>query len=374
MGDVGSLSLGGVLGFLAVLCKQELLLIVVGGLYVAETVSVILQVGYFKMTGGKRIFRMSQVVRRLGGLGASIAIGHGRENLGDADVVVKSTAVSADNPEVLAARERGIPVIPRAEMLSELMAGVRLEVRVHIVTGAVTSAQNIIRSCHRAGLDVSDIVLESLASSKAVLTGEEREIGVALVDLGGGTTDLAIFANDSIKHTAVLALGGTNLTNDIAFGLRTPMLDLPNLRAKAIQLRSSRLHDIYDVTARSVVRFAVVVGMIRSGSAGSPAVPTSSPRRKFTHAFAVTASNPKDILFFLAFLPQFVNPTQPANPQLALLGATFVILSAVNATAYSYLSGSAGNRIRNPRFLRRLRAFGGSILVGAGVLTAASGQ
>ena len=104
------------------------------------------------------------------------------------------------------------------------MAGVRLEVRVHIVTGAVTSAQNIIRSCHRAGLDVSDIVLESLASSKAVLTAEEREIGVALVDLGGGTTDLAIFANDSIKHTAVLALGGTNLTNDIAFGLRTPMI------------------------------------------------------------------------------------------------------------------------------------------------------
>jgi len=80
------------------------------------------------------------------------------------------------------------------------MAGVRLEVRVHIVTGAVTSAQNIIRSCHRAGLDVSDIVLESLASSKAC-SRAKREIGVALVDLGGGTTDLAIFANDSIKHT-----------------------------------------------------------------------------------------------------------------------------------------------------------------------------
>ncbi|MFP5257486.1 MAG: cell division protein FtsA [Acidobacteriota bacterium] len=112
------------------------------------------------------------------------------------------------------------------------MAGVRLEVRVHIVTGAVTSAQNIIRSCHRAGLDVSDIVLESLASSKAVLTGEEREIGVALVDLGGGTTDLAIFANDSIKHTAVLALGGTNLTNDIAFGLRTPMASAEKIKIK----------------------------------------------------------------------------------------------------------------------------------------------
>ena len=103
------------------------------------------------------------------------------------------------------------------------MAGVRLETKVHIVTGAVTSAQNIIRSCHRAGLDVADIVLESLASSKAVLTPEEREIGVAIVDIGGGTTDIAIFAKDSIKHTAVLALGGNNLTNDIAFGLRTPM-------------------------------------------------------------------------------------------------------------------------------------------------------
>lgn len=103
------------------------------------------------------------------------------------------------------------------------MSGVRLEVKVHIVTGAVTSAQNIVRSCHRSGLDVSDIVLESLASAKAVLTEEERELGVALVDLGGGTTDIAIFSNDTIKHTGVLALGGQNLTNDIAFGLRTPM-------------------------------------------------------------------------------------------------------------------------------------------------------
>jgi cell division protein FtsA len=112
------------------------------------------------------------------------------------------------------------------------MAGVRLEVKVHIVTGAVTSAQNIVRSCHRAGLDVADIVLESLASAKAVLTEEEREIGVALVDLGGGTTDLAIFSNDSIKHTAVLALGGQNLTNDIAFGLRTPMAAAERIKIK----------------------------------------------------------------------------------------------------------------------------------------------
>ncbi len=112
------------------------------------------------------------------------------------------------------------------------MAGVRLEVKEHIVTGAVTSAQNIVRACHRSGLDVSDIVLEALASAKAVLTEEERELGVALVDLGGGTTDIAIFANDSIKHTGVLALGGQNLTNDIAFGLRTPMASAERIKVK----------------------------------------------------------------------------------------------------------------------------------------------
>ena len=110
------------------------------------------------------------------------------------------------------------------------MAGVRLEVKVHIVTGAVTSAQNIIRSCKRAELNVSNVVLESLASSKAVLSPEEREIGVALVDIGGGTTDVAVFSKDSIKHTAVLALGGHNLTNDIAYGLRTPMQSAENIK------------------------------------------------------------------------------------------------------------------------------------------------
>jgi len=112
------------------------------------------------------------------------------------------------------------------------MAGVRLEVKVHIVTGAVTSAQNIIRSCKRADLNVSNVVLESLASSKAVLSPEEREIGVALVDIGGGTTDIAVFSKDSIKHTAVLALGGHNLTNDIAYGLRTPMQSAEAIKIK----------------------------------------------------------------------------------------------------------------------------------------------
>lgn len=112
------------------------------------------------------------------------------------------------------------------------MSGVRLEAKVHIVTGAVTSAQNIIRCAHSAGLDVCDIVLESLASSESVLTPEEKDLGVALLDFGGGTTDLAIFSQNSIKHTAVLALGGQNLTNDIAIGLRTPIKEAEEIKKK----------------------------------------------------------------------------------------------------------------------------------------------
>ncbi len=135
------------------------------------------------------------------------------------------------------------------------MAGVRLEVKVHIVTGAVTSAQNIIRSCNRSGLDVSNIVLESLASSQAVLSPEEREIGVVLVDIGGGTTDIAIFSKDSIKHTSVLALGGHNLTNDIAYGLRTPMMSAEKIKmdfgcAMAALITSDEIIEVPSVGGR----------------------------------------------------------------------------------------------------------------------------
>ena len=112
------------------------------------------------------------------------------------------------------------------------MSGVRLEARVHIVTGAVASAQNIIKSCNRAGLDVADIVLEQLASSEAVLSAEEKELGVALIDIGGGTTDIAIFIDGAIKHTSVLSLGGNQMTNDIAVGLRTPMAEAEKIKQK----------------------------------------------------------------------------------------------------------------------------------------------
>jgi len=112
------------------------------------------------------------------------------------------------------------------------MAGVRLEAKIHIVTGAVTSAHNIVKCANRSGLDVCDIVLEALASGEAVLTDEEKELGAILLDLGGGTTDLAVFSGKNIKHTFVLALGGNNLTNDIAVGLRAPIPEAEKIKIK----------------------------------------------------------------------------------------------------------------------------------------------
>lgn len=112
------------------------------------------------------------------------------------------------------------------------MSGVRLEAKVHIVTGAVTSAQNIIKCCNRAGLNVNDIVLQQLASSEATLSTDEKELGVVLLDIGGGTTDIAIFSGGSIVHTAVLTLGGNHLTNDVAVGLRTPAHEAEKIKQK----------------------------------------------------------------------------------------------------------------------------------------------
>ena len=102
------------------------------------------------------------------------------------------------------------------------MAGVRLEARVHIVTGAVSAAQNIAKCVRRCGLEVNDIILEQLASSHAVLTDDEKELGVCLVDIGGGTTDIAVFYEGAIQYTAVIPIAGDQVTNDIAMALRTP--------------------------------------------------------------------------------------------------------------------------------------------------------
>ena len=102
------------------------------------------------------------------------------------------------------------------------MSGVRLEAKVHMVTGAVSAAQNIIKCVRRCGLEVDDIILEQLASSHSVLTDDEKELGVCLVDIGGGTTDIAVFTEGAIRHTAVIPIAGDQVTNDIAVALRTP--------------------------------------------------------------------------------------------------------------------------------------------------------
>ncbi len=112
------------------------------------------------------------------------------------------------------------------------MSGVRLEVETHIVTGAVTSVQNVIRSVNRAGLIVQDIVLEPLASAEAVLLPDEKELGVLLVDIGGGTTDVALYREGAVWHTVILPLGGDHISNDIAVGLRTPAADAEDLKRR----------------------------------------------------------------------------------------------------------------------------------------------
>lgn len=112
------------------------------------------------------------------------------------------------------------------------MSGVRLEVKVHIVTGAVSAAQNIVKCVRRCGLEVQDLILQPLASSLACLTQDEKELGVVLVDIGGGTTDVAIFTGGAIRHTAVIPIAGDQITNDIAAMLRTPTPDAEEIKLR----------------------------------------------------------------------------------------------------------------------------------------------
>ncbi len=165
-------------------------------------------------------------------------------------------AVSGDNKEIeasdvqrvmeaaqiipLSAEEEIIHVLPRefivdgCEGISDPlgMSGVRLEVESHIVTGSSTSIQNLAKSVLKSGFEVEDVVLEPLASSKAVLSEDEKELGVALVDIGGGTTDVVIYHEGSIAYTSVLPLGGNHVSNDIAVGLRTPISEAEKIKIK----------------------------------------------------------------------------------------------------------------------------------------------
>ncbi|MFZ5433196.1 MAG: cell division protein FtsA [Calditrichota bacterium] len=129
------------------------------------------------------------------------------------------------------------------------MAGVRLEANVHIVTCAVSSVQNILTCCKRAGLGIADIVLEPLASEASVLTSDEKELGVVLLDFGGGTTDIAAFHNGFIRHTAIVALGGDYITRDIAVGLRTPVESAENIKIEhgAAHLRAIGQNEFLEI-------------------------------------------------------------------------------------------------------------------------------
>jgi len=154
-----------------------------------------------------------------------VAIRDNEVAMGDVDRVIdaaRAVAIPADQ-KILHILPQEF-VIDHQEGVKEPigMSGVRLEAKVHIVTGAVSAAQNIIKCVRRCGLEVDDVILEQLASSYAVLTEDEKELGICLVDIGGGTTDIAVFTDGAIHHTAVIPIAGDQVTNDIAVALRTP--------------------------------------------------------------------------------------------------------------------------------------------------------
>ncbi len=180
---------------------------------------------------------------------AGIAGSHVRSLNSHGIVAIKDREVtSADMDRVIdAARAVAIPadqrilhilpqefVIDGQEGIKEPvgMSGVRLEAKVHLITGAVSAAQNIIKCVRRCGLEVDDIILEQLASSYSVLTEDEKDLGVCLVDIGGGTTDIAVFCEGAIRHTAVIPIAGDQVTNDIAVALRTPTQYAEDIKIK----------------------------------------------------------------------------------------------------------------------------------------------
>ena len=157
---------------------------------------------------------------------------HGIVAIKEKEVTAADVArvIDAARAVAIPADQRIIHVLPQEFVIDNSegirdpisMSGVRLEAKVHLVTGAMSAAQNIIKCVRRCGLEVDDIILEQLAASAAVLTDDEKELGVCLVDIGGGTTDIAVFSDGAIRHTAVIPIAGDQVTNDIAVALRTP--------------------------------------------------------------------------------------------------------------------------------------------------------
>ena len=180
---------------------------------------------------------------------AGIAGSHVRSLNSHGIVAIKNKEVTAEDVDrvIDAARAVAIPadqkilhILPQEFLIDSQegirepigMSGVRLEAKVHIVTGAESAAQNIVKCVQRCGLSVEDVVLEQLASSYAVLADDEKELGVCLVDIGGGTTDIAVFSGGAIRHTAVIPIAGDQVTNDIAVSLRTPTHHAEEIKMK----------------------------------------------------------------------------------------------------------------------------------------------
>lgn len=180
---------------------------------------------------------------------AGIAGGHISSFNNNGIVAVKDREITSEDVDRVLAQAKAVAIpldrevihaIPQGYVVDDQdgirnpvgMSGVRLEAKVHIVTGAVTSAQNIIKCAQRCGLNVADIVLEQIASSESVLYEDEKELGAALVDIGGGTTDLVIYVDGAVVHTSVISVGGQHLTNDIALGLRTPKAEAERIKQR----------------------------------------------------------------------------------------------------------------------------------------------
>ena len=180
------------------------------------------------------------------------------------------------------------------------MSGVRLEVKVHIVTGAVSAAQNIMKCVRRCGLEVNDLILQPLASAMAVLSEDEKDLGVCLVDIGGGTSDIAVFTQGAIRHTAVIPIAGDQITNDIAMALRTPTKEAEEIKRR------------YGCALRELANAQEMVEVPGVGERSSPTPQSFCPlsaTKPLVHEKAVGALKPPDATGALPFkdnVPLFV--------------------------------------------------------------------
>ena len=162
-----------------------------------------------------------------------VAIKHGEVKDSDVAAVMNAARAFAipEGTQVLHVLPQYFIIDSREKVQNPVgMHGIRLEVQAHVIMGAIASVQNLVKCCEMAGVKVTDIILEQLASAQAVLSEDEREIGVAMLDIGGGTSDLAVYQNGNIRHTFVLPVAGNHFTNDIAVGLRTPIKEAERIK------------------------------------------------------------------------------------------------------------------------------------------------